>query len=224
MAIQTIVADIGEGLNTTLFRLAITQAGQPAPDPAGYIPSLSASEDGKYSITTNGLTGIYRVTAENGDGVTVAQGYTQSLVDTASTFWCDASYVICYLDEQARTRVDAALAAYDAPTKAELDASQAAIEADISGLNDLSAAGIRAAIGLASANLDTQLSTIDTVVDANRALLEADVILVESSGVYKLHLYAKGTSTDLVTAKTAKQPDGADLTDPNTERIAGYQQ
>lgn len=38
--------------------------------------------------------------------------------------------------------------------------------APASGGSGLDAAGVRAAIGLASANLDTQLSTIDTVVDA----------------------------------------------------------
>ena len=47
---------------------------------------------------------------------------------------------------------------YDPPTKAELDSGLAA-------LNDLDAAGVRSAVGLASANLDTQLSAIDTVVD-----------------------------------------------------------
>jgi len=52
---------------------------------------------------------------------------------------------------------DTALAEYDAPTKAELDSGLAA-------LNDLDAAGIRSAVGLASANLDTQLSTIDSEV------------------------------------------------------------
>lgn len=35
----------------------------------------------------------------------------------------------------------------------------------VTGFNDLDAAGVRSAVGLASANLDTQLSTIDTVVD-----------------------------------------------------------
>lgn len=40
------------------------------------------------------------------------------------------------------------------------------IPASISGLNDLSAGDVRTAIGLSSANLDTQLSAIDTVVDA----------------------------------------------------------
>lgn len=41
-----------------------------------------------------------------------------------------------------------------------------ALELAPAGGSGLDAAGVRAAIGLASANLDTQLSTIDTVVDA----------------------------------------------------------
>lgn len=40
------------------------------------------------------------------------------------------------------------------------------IDAAISSISGLDAAGVRAAVGLASANLDTQLGAIDTVVDA----------------------------------------------------------
>src|SRR5690606_540077 len=39
----------------------------------------------------------------------------------------------------------------------------------ITGFNDLDASGVRAAVGLASANLDTQLGTIDSNVDAIKA-------------------------------------------------------
>src|SRR5690606_14803950 len=39
----------------------------------------------------------------------------------------------------------------------------------ITGFNDLDAAGVRSAVGLASANLDTQLGTIDNNVDAIKA-------------------------------------------------------
>lgn len=52
----------------------------------------------------------------------------------------------------------AALTAYDPPTKTEMDAG-------FTALNDLDAAGIRLAVGLATANLDMQLSTIDGIVD-----------------------------------------------------------
>jgi len=41
------------------------------------------------------------------------------------------------------------------------------------GFSTLDAAGVRSAVGLASANLDTQLSTIDTVVDGIAASVSA---------------------------------------------------
>ena len=72
-------------------------------------------------------------------------------VDTVQIEGSDAT-------DQINAAADTALADYDAPTKAELDSGLAA-------LNDLDAAGVRSAVGLASANLDTQLSAIDTVVD-----------------------------------------------------------
>jgi hypothetical protein len=42
----------------------------------------------------------------------------------------------------------------------------------ITGFNDLDASGIRTAVGLSSANLDSQLSTIDGVVDAVKAVTD----------------------------------------------------
>ena len=72
-------------------------------------------------------------------------------VDTVQIEGSDAT-------DQINAAADTALADYDPPTKAELDSGLAA-------LNDLDAAGVRSAVGLASANLDTQLSAIDTVVD-----------------------------------------------------------
>lgn len=65
--------------------------------------------------------------------------------------------------------VDTALSDYDAPTKAELDAGLAA-------LNDLDAAGIRTAVGLASANLDTQLAALPTASEINA---EVDTALAD---------------------------------------------
>lgn len=65
-------------------------------------------------------------------------------------------------------QADLAIADYDPPTKAELDSG-------LAGLNDLDAAGVRAAVGLASANLDTQLADIPTVSEFNaRTLAAAD--------------------------------------------------
>ena len=61
-------------------------------------------------------------------------------------------------DADVNTQVDTALADYDAPTKAELDSGLAA-------LNDLDAAGVRTALGMAAADLDTQLDALPTAVE-----------------------------------------------------------
>lgn len=42
----------------------------------------------------------------------------------------------------------------------------------VTGFTDLDAAGVRTAVGLSSANLDTQLSTIDSVVDGIKAVTD----------------------------------------------------
>lgn len=62
----------------------------------------------------------------------------------------------------------------------------------VTGFNDLDAAGVRGAVGLATANLDTQLSTIDTVVDA---------ILVDTAeiGVAGAGLTVLATASNLAT-------------------------
>lgn len=68
---------------------------------------------------------------------------------------------------QVNAEADQALADYDAPTKAELDSGLAA-------LNDLDAAGVRTALGLASANLDSQLGDLPTNSELATALAAAD--------------------------------------------------
>jgi phage baseplate assembly protein W len=68
-------------------------------------------------------------------------------------------------DAEVQSEVADALAAYDPPTKAELDSGLAA-------LNDLDAAGIRSAVGLASANLDTQLDALPTAAEVADAVLD----------------------------------------------------
>ncbi len=55
-------------------------------------------------------------------------------------------------------------------------------------------------------------------------LLEADQVLEDVSGVRKLKYYKRGTTDELIPAKTAKQTDGSDLTDPTTQRLGGYRE
>lgn len=72
----------------------------------------------------------------------------------------------------------------------------------VTGFNDLDAAGIRAAVGLASANLDTQLSTIDGNVDD---------ILVDTGTDIPAALTTIDGVVDTIQAKTDNLPsDPAD--------------
>lgn len=64
----------------------------------------------------------------------------------------------------------------------------------------------------------------DVASEFVKMLAESDQILEDVAGVQKLKTYQRGTSTELLTAKTAKQPGGANLTDPATQRLAGYRE
>lgn len=56
----------------------------------------------------------------------------------------------------------------------------------VTGFNDLDAAGVRSAVGLAGANLDTQLATIDTVADGVKVTTDKlDTALELDGGVYR---------------------------------------
>lgn len=118
-------------------------------------------------------------------------------------------------DDYILAQVNAGLASYDGPTKAEMDAAFTEIKGatwasgtdtleqirnTIDGLNDLDAAGIRSAVGLASANLDTQLSTIDTVVDSILADTSTDGVVVAAASKTGYTLSASGLAS--VTAWT----------------------
>lgn len=76
--------------------------------------------------------------------------------------------------------IDAAAIATDAIGSAELAAS--AITEIQAGLSTLDAAGVRTAVGLASANLDTQLSTIDDFLDTEVAAIKAKTDLIPAAG------------------------------------------
>ena len=82
-------------------------------------------------------------------------------------------------------QADTALADYDGPTKAELDAGLAA-------LNDLDAAGIRTAVGLASANMDTQFA----------ASAKATGVSTHSAADVRTEIDSNSTQVAAIKAKT----------------------
>lgn len=117
----------------------------------GNITGNLSGSVGSVSGAVGSVTGaVGSVTGNVGGNVTGSVGSVATGGITAASFAAGA--------------IDAAAIAADAIGSSELAAS--AITEIQAGLSTLDAAGVRTAIGLASANLDTQLSTIDTVVDA----------------------------------------------------------
>lgn len=111
--------------------------------------------------STTNITGGTVTTATN---VTTVNGLAANVV-TAASIATDA--------------ITADKIAADAIGSSELAAS--AVTEIQSGLSTLDAAGIRTAVGLASANLDTQLTTIDDFLDTEVAAIKAKTDLIPAS-------------------------------------------
>jgi len=90
--------------------------------------------------------------------------------------------------------IDSAAIATDAIGSAELAAS--AVTEIQAGLSTLDAAGVRAAVGLAAANLDTQLTAIDDYIDTEVAAIKAKTDLIPAAG--------PASAADYTTARAAK--------------------
>jgi hypothetical protein len=85
------------------------------------------------------------------------------------------------------------------------------VRADVTGGSGLDAAGVRAAVGLASANLDTQLAAIDDAVDTETAAILADTNELQTDWVNGGRL---DLLIDAIKAKTDNLPaDPADASD-----------
>lgn len=83
-------------------------------------------------------------------------------------------------------RIDASVGAMAANTLTASALAADAVTEIQAGLSTLDAAGVRTAVGLASANLDTQLLAIDTVADAVAAVTDKlDDTLEDDGGTYR---------------------------------------
>lgn len=87
------------------------------------------------------------------------------------------------------------------------------------------AGDIRNAIGLASANLDTQLATIGTAALsaaadalATKNIVSVDIVLDTTTDpdAWRVHYYSRGTTTDLIPPKLLKNYTGGAITAPTT--------
>jgi hypothetical protein len=82
-----------------LAMLYRTDDSQVVPNASGYVLA-STSEEWLYEITINELlTGIYRVLVQNGDGITVGQGYCR-LTDTTNIHRVANDYYAVSLQEE----------------------------------------------------------------------------------------------------------------------------
>lgn len=129
------------------------------------------------TVTTVG-TGIYQI---NFSGVTPSPSEGDRLIckvngDIGGTAWSEyAVPVIIVADERGTTPTDVYSEFTSGSNADSFKADVTGIAADIAALNDLSQADIRTAVGLASANLDTQLGDIPNNSEFNaRTLASAD--------------------------------------------------
>ena len=153
------------------------------------IDSGDDSQEVALHITATGMAParrvfeLYRPKATAGQTLTVASGIGQASVQSIAANAITATSIATDAITAGKIAADAIGAselAADAATEigTAVWASAARTLTANTNLNDLSAAGVRAAVGLASANLDTQigtlataanLATVDTVVDAIQA-------------------------------------------------------
>lgn len=109
-------------------------------------------------------------------------------------------------------RIDATVGAMQADVLTSTALAASAVTEIQTGLSTLDAAGVRAAVGLASANLDTQLAAIDDAVDTEVAAIKAttdklDATLENSSDGWIF------TTAALQQAPSTAGPSAADIAD-----------
>lgn len=104
--------------------------------------------------------------------------------------------------EIAADAIDASALATDAVTEI-VNAVWAAVTRTLTAntnLNDLNAAGVRAAVGLASANLDTQLTAIDDLIDTEVGAIKIKTDQLTFSTANRVDSQVYGMQADTLTA------------------------
>jgi hypothetical protein len=128
-------------------------------------------DEAQSGHTTTGTFGKYLDAAVSGvsTGGVSAADIADAVWDEAASGHVGAGSFGARVDAAVSSRSSHSAADVWAATTRTLSAGTNIVLAKgtgVTGFTDLDAAGVRTAVGLASANLDTQLSTIDTVVDS----------------------------------------------------------
>lgn len=169
---------------------------------------VSATVTGTDTVTQAAPVVSFRASLQTIDDISaVSSGTIQSIVSSGvtSTQSTQAS--------NAQIGASGALQAYDPPTRAELTSDKDEIIA--SGITQ---SGVRTAVGLASANLDTQLDNIPTVTEFNARTLPSGTYSVLSSGDVQSIVTSGVTTTQSTQASNAQTGATASLNayDPPT--------
>ena len=156
------------------------------------IPSAVRNASGDYTFSFSGLSpaisdGTVALVAVTGaiNGTAWTPWYERVLVRNKTTINGEIQSIVASgvtttqstQASNAQTGATASLNAYDPPTRAELTTDK--LEIIASGITQ---SGVRTAVGLASANLDTQLDAIPTVTEMNARTLPSGTYSVLTSG------------------------------------------
>lgn len=192
------------GTGGTLTGCTITSSEQATLGSGGTYVLIDCTEAHSGLATTNGT--VTRAKEQYLD-VSVASRGTGTALDAAGVRTAVGL---------ATANLDTQLA--DLPTVAEFEArtivsADYLVTGDLSGLSTLDAAGIRTALGLASANLDTQLADLPTVAEFEaRTIVAADYVVTgDLSGLAtQASVNDLPTNAELATALSGIATTGAD--------------
>lgn len=139
----------------------------------GYLNGLVIAK-GTIGATGNDTTHLHLTGLTYGDDE--INNYLIAIKDVSASEW-HARYIEDWAD--AGDLVTVATLPFTPENSVDLYAILA-FRQDVTGGSGLDAAGVRAAVGLASANLDTQLSNIDNFIDTEVATIITDVAAVKA--------------------------------------------
>lgn len=151
MASTVVQIDEFPATSFVLAKLEEAESGQVAPDAAGYV--ITSVADSKHTFVVDGdQTGIYRLAVQDSDGLEVLQGWVDIEADDVGPYVASGSIEELY---QARLRrKQEAMLEDDGSSGFQFTALS------LANAPGLDAAAVRSAVGLAAANLDTQLAAI----------------------------------------------------------------
>lgn len=206
---------ISSGTNSRQAPRRVT-AFNAATDTITFEPAYPAAIDTScvYSVIPPMLADVYAWRGDSVAATSVAGVPEVDVTHAAGTAWGSGAITAASIASNAITSAKIATDAIGAAQIAAdaIDASALAADAVTeiqSGLSTLNAAGVRAAVGLASANLDTQLTAIDDLIDTEVAAIKT----VVDSNATKLDTIDDFLDTEIaaIKAKTDNLPsDPAD--------------